>query len=220
MPLVNIAKIEPNKNFNNLFLEKPHIEKEERSHLLKRTNEEVNLKLQKEEKKHIHEKPKREQREVSLKSQLISQTVSKSSVLTFPWTTILYSTLGLAGTGLFAYGLYEAGKRIFGKPKGWYVWTHDRKPPFHIEVKNENPNEFWTNLKDNHKRISPGNGFLYLPYPDKYKEKNTKKLEIEIPDFKDVNNIKYIFTFDGKDWKSNNNKSSQNNEDIYFKPVY
>ncbi|MDJ1648551.1 hypothetical protein [Mycoplasma phocimorsus] len=203
-----------------MFLEKPHIEKEERSHLLKRTNEEVNLKLQKEEKKHILKKPKWEQREVSLKSQLISHTASKSSVLTFPWTTILYSTLGLAGAGLFTYGLYEAGKRIFGKPKGWYVWTKDWIPPIYIEVKNTNPKDFWTNLKDNHKRIFPEKSFLYLPYPDEYKAKSKEELQIEIADFKNPNDKKYIFTFDGKEWKLKENKNFQKNEDIYFKPVY
>ncbi|MDJ1646919.1 hypothetical protein [Mycoplasma phocimorsus] len=125
-------------------------------------------------KEHILEKPKQWEKEVSLKTQLKSQATGNSSLLTFPWKTVLYVSLGLAGTGLIGFGLYEAGKRLFGKPKGWYVKGKDGAAPFTIDYKGDKTSDFWSNPGDTVKRwlqTSNGKNQLYLPYPDKYNEK-------------------------------------------------
>ncbi|MDJ1647612.1 hypothetical protein [Mycoplasma phocimorsus] len=121
--------------------------------------------------------------------------------------------MGLVGTGLLGFGLYEVGKRLFGKPKGWYVTNINGKPPLHVEYKGEN--EKIQHKDATHGRFHPKNGWLFIPFPDKF------PLEIEAENSNGpLKKYKYKCCEDGKKYSWTRDKGKTNNDELFFNPVY
>ncbi|MDJ1645823.1 hypothetical protein QLQ80_01810 [Mycoplasma sp. M5725] len=171
------------------------------------------------EKEHILEKPKFEQKDINLRSQSSRQISTKISGLTFPWTKVLYVSLGLVGTGLLGFGLYEVGKRLFGKPKGWYVTNINGEPPLHVDYKDKNFNHKEAKFG----RFHPKNRWLFIPFPDEF----PLKIEAEYWDYKGSDNkgfnnikIEYKCSKEDKNYKWEPVNNNDKNNKLFFNPVY
>ncbi|MDJ1646084.1 hypothetical protein QLQ80_03270, partial [Mycoplasma sp. M5725] len=148
-------------------------------------------------------------------SQSSRQISTKISGLTFPWTKVLYVSLGLVGTGLLGFGLYEVGKRLFGKPKGWYVKGKGDKNITKVYYSSSS----FSTTNNSVSTLAQKNGkdttYYWLP------RNNNDLLFAEISYNVNNNTVedqKYQYK-DGK-WTLSNKSGNNTNEDYIFEPVY